>query len=212
MARIVCAYCSRRHLCAGACLGRFCRAGAARKMPPSTISRAKYSMPAWRRQTFAGGLRHCSELNGTNFYFQPRDRVLNLDEYHRSLDNLALQHVFNPETHKPWNQQDADTRWAEVQKEAVQDRANCALVASLPDPAEETPSAATASGLVATPAEQEVARTRPGPCRRQRHRSACALRASGMSRIGGHSGPPVLRTSIRLLRRSRIRGVQHGLD
>ncbi len=85
------------------------------------------------QQTFAGGLRHCNELNGTNFYFQPRDRVLNLTEYHRSLDNLALQGVFNPETHKPWNQQDADTRWAEVQKEATQDQAICALVASLPD-------------------------------------------------------------------------------
>jgi hypothetical protein len=85
------------------------------------------------QQTFAGGLRHCSELNGANFYFQPRDRVLNLEEYHRSLDNLALQGVFNPETHKPWNQQDADTRWAQVQQEAEKDQANCALAASLPD-------------------------------------------------------------------------------
>jgi|GEM_PF-2163551 len=85
------------------------------------------------QQTFAGGLRHCSELNGANFYFQPRDRVLNLEDYHRSLDNLALQGVFNPVTHKPWNQQDADARWAQIQKQAVTDRANCALVASLPD-------------------------------------------------------------------------------
>jgi hypothetical protein len=85
------------------------------------------------QQTFAGGLRHCSELNGSNFYFQPRDRVLNLEDYHRSLDNLALQGVFNPETHKPWNQQDANVRWVEVQKEAVTDQANCALIASLPD-------------------------------------------------------------------------------
>src|SRR5579863_9322883 len=85
------------------------------------------------KQTFAGGLRHCNELNGANFYFQPRDRVLNLTEYHRSLDNLAQQGVFNPETHKPWNQQDADARWTEVQKEAVEDQANCTLVNSLPD-------------------------------------------------------------------------------
>jgi len=85
------------------------------------------------QQTFAGGLRHCSELNGSNFYFQPRDRVLNLDDYHRSLDNLAMQGVFNPETHKPWNRQDADARWVQVQKEAALDQANCALVASLPD-------------------------------------------------------------------------------
>ena len=63
------------------------------------------------QQTFAGGLKHCSELDGTNFYFQPRDRVLNLDDYHRSLESLALQGVFNPETKRPWNEQDADARW-----------------------------------------------------------------------------------------------------
>ncbi|MGA7791237.1 MAG: hypothetical protein WCA56_24045 [Xanthobacteraceae bacterium] len=85
------------------------------------------------QQTFAGGLTHCSELNGTNFYFQPRDRVLNIDEYHRSLDNLALQGVFNPATKRPWNQKDADARWAQVQKQAQKDQATCALVASLPD-------------------------------------------------------------------------------
>jgi hypothetical protein len=84
------------------------------------------------QQTFAGGFRHCSELNGTNFYFQPRDRVLNLQDNHRSLDNLALQAAFNPETKRPWSQQDADARWAQVEKQAVSDRANCELVASLP--------------------------------------------------------------------------------
>jgi hypothetical protein len=85
------------------------------------------------QQMFAGGLPHCSELNGTNFYFEPRDRVLNLEDYHRSLNNLALTQAFNPETKRPWNQQDADARWAEVQKQALTDQANCALVASLPD-------------------------------------------------------------------------------
>ena len=85
------------------------------------------------QQTFAGGLKHCSELDGTNFYFQPRDRVLNLEDYHRSLDSLALQRVFNPETKLPWSQQDADARWAQVRKQALDDKANCALVASLPD-------------------------------------------------------------------------------
>jgi len=85
------------------------------------------------QQTFAGGLRHCSEFDGTNFYFQQRDRVLNLADYHRALDSLALQRAFNPETHKPWSQQDADARWAEAQKQAAQDQTNCALVASLPD-------------------------------------------------------------------------------
>lgn len=85
------------------------------------------------QQTFAGGLRHCSELDGTNFYFQPRDRVLNLEDYHRSLDSLALQRVFNPQTKHAWSQADADARWEQVRKQAVDDKANCALVASLPD-------------------------------------------------------------------------------
>jgi hypothetical protein len=84
-------------------------------------------------QQFAAGLRHCSELNGTNYYFQPRDRVLNLDDYRRSLDNLVLQSVFNPETKRPWNQQDADARWEQVKREAASDVTTCALVASLPD-------------------------------------------------------------------------------
>lgn len=85
------------------------------------------------QRAFAKALSHCTELNGANFYFQPRDRVLDLTDYHRSLDSLALQGAFNPETKRPWSQQDADARWAEVQKEAARDRANCALVASLPD-------------------------------------------------------------------------------
>jgi hypothetical protein len=85
------------------------------------------------QQSFAGGLKHCGELDGTNFYFQARDRVLNLDDYHRSLDNLVMQAVFNPETKRPWNQQDADARWQQVKQQATKDHANCALVASLPD-------------------------------------------------------------------------------
>ena len=84
------------------------------------------------QRNFAAGLRHCSELNGTNFYFTQRDRVLNLQGYRRSLDNLAAQGKFNPETRRPRTKQDADARWAEVQKEAVTDQANCAAVASLP--------------------------------------------------------------------------------
>jgi hypothetical protein len=84
------------------------------------------------QRNFVSGLRHCSELNGTNFYFEVRDRVLNLQDYHRSLDNLAAQGAFNVETKRPWNKQDADARWAQVQKQAVTDQANCALVSSLP--------------------------------------------------------------------------------
>ena len=83
-------------------------------------------------QTFAGGLKFCNELDGKHFYFQARDRVLDLEEYHRSLKNLAKQQVFNPEKHRPWTDQDAAERWDQVQKQAVSDQANCQLVASLP--------------------------------------------------------------------------------
>jgi hypothetical protein len=99
------------------------------------------------QQTFAGGLKFCNELDGQHFYFQARDRVLDLEEYHRSLDNLAKQQVFNPEKHRPWTDQDAAERWAQVQKQAASDQANCQLVASLPalekqlDDMEKTPPA-----------------------------------------------------------------------
>jgi hypothetical protein len=84
------------------------------------------------QRNFAAGLRHCRELNGTNFYFEQRDRVLNLQDYHRALDNLAAQAAYNPETRRPWSKQDADARWAQVQQDAVTHQANCAAVASLP--------------------------------------------------------------------------------
>jgi len=84
------------------------------------------------QRNFAAGLRHCNELNGTNFYFETRDRVLNLQDYRRSLENLAAQGAYNPETRRPWSKQDADARWAQVQKDAVTHQANCAAVASLP--------------------------------------------------------------------------------
>ena len=78
------------------------------------------------QRNFAAGLPHCSELSGTNFYFSQQNRVLNLQDYRRSLDNLVTQGVF------PWNRQDADERWAQVQKQATTDQANCTAVASLP--------------------------------------------------------------------------------
>ena len=84
------------------------------------------------KQTFAGGLKFCNELDGKHFYFQARDRVLDLEEYHRSLQNLAKQQVFNPEKHRPWTDQDAAERWNQVQKQAASDQANCQLAASLP--------------------------------------------------------------------------------
>jgi hypothetical protein len=84
------------------------------------------------QRNFAAGLPHCNELNGTSFYFYQRDRVLSLQDYRRSLDNLVAEGAFNSDTRRPWNKQDADARWAQVQKQATTDQANCAAVASLP--------------------------------------------------------------------------------
>jgi hypothetical protein len=83
------------------------------------------------QRNFAAGLRHCSELNGTNFYFQSRDRVLNLQDYHRALDSFVMQGAYNPETKRPWNKEDAEGRWAQMQKQATTDQANCATVRRL---------------------------------------------------------------------------------
>jgi hypothetical protein len=44
------------------------------------------------RQTFPG-FKYCKELDGKNFYFQLRNRVLNLEEYFRSLENLVKSQV-----------------------------------------------------------------------------------------------------------------------
>jgi hypothetical protein len=84
------------------------------------------------KQTFAGGLKFCSELDGKHFYFLSRDRVVALEDYHRSLENLVRGQVYNPQTHKPWNEQDAAERWDFAQKQAAKDQADCQLVASLP--------------------------------------------------------------------------------
>ena len=84
-------------------------------------------------RTFERGLKYCNELDGNHFYFLPRDRVLKLEDYHRSLEALAKQQAFNPEKHRPWTEQDAAERWEEAQKKAASDKANCALAASLPD-------------------------------------------------------------------------------
>jgi hypothetical protein len=84
-------------------------------------------------KTFVSGLRHCNELDGTNFYFQPRDRVLNLEEYHQSLDNLVKSQAFNPEKHRPWTDTDANDRWEQVKKQAARDKEVCKLVSALPE-------------------------------------------------------------------------------
>ncbi len=85
------------------------------------------------QQMFGRGIAHCSQLDGTNFYFRQRDRVLNLEEYHRSLESLAQQRAFNPETKRPWNEEDAVARWDLVRKQAADDQTNCQLIAHLPE-------------------------------------------------------------------------------
>jgi hypothetical protein len=72
-------------------------------------------------------------LDGTNFYFYPRDRALNLQDYRRARSTISSRRgAFNPETRRPWNKQDADGQ-ARVQKTRDhQSGANCAAVASLP--------------------------------------------------------------------------------
>jgi hypothetical protein len=69
----------------------------------------------------------------TAFYFYPRDRALNLQDYRRARSTISSRRgAFNPETRRPWNKQDADGQ-ARVQKTRDhQSGANCAAVASLP--------------------------------------------------------------------------------
>jgi transcriptional regulator of acetoin/glycerol metabolism len=86
------------------------------------------------QQRFGNGSKFCKDLDGvTTFYFAQRDRVINLAEYHRSLQNLAKGGAFNPATRRPWTDADAAARWAEAQQEAASDKANCDLIASLPE-------------------------------------------------------------------------------
>jgi len=104
-----------------------------RKAPPrSTSLRQIFGRQNWCSETSPLACVICSELNGTNFYFQPRDRVLNLQDYRRALDSFVMQGAYNPETKRPWNKEDAEARWAQMQKQATTDQANCAAVASLP--------------------------------------------------------------------------------
>ena len=49
------------------------------------------------QQTFGEGLKYCPELNGKTFYFRVRNRILDLEEYFRSLEGLVKAQVFNPD-------------------------------------------------------------------------------------------------------------------
>jgi hypothetical protein len=83
------------------------------------------------QQSF-GGLKYCSDLNGTSFYFQLRNRILNLEEYFRSLESLVKAGVYNPAKRRAWTLEDAKERWEEVKKQAQDDKRKCELVQSLP--------------------------------------------------------------------------------
>lgn len=83
------------------------------------------------QQTF-GGLKYCADLNGTSFYFQLRNRILNLEEYFRSLEGLVKAEVYNPSKRRAWTLEDAKERWEEVKKQAQEDKRKCELVQSLP--------------------------------------------------------------------------------
>jgi hypothetical protein len=85
------------------------------------------------QQTFAEGLKHCDELNGKRFYFQLRHRILDLEEYLRSLENLVKAQVYNPQRRHPWTSEDAKERYEEAKRQAEEDRQKCALVQSLPE-------------------------------------------------------------------------------
>jgi hypothetical protein len=85
------------------------------------------------KQTFADGLKHCDSLNGKSFYYQLRNRILNLDEYFHSLENLVKAQVFNPQKRRPWTLEDAKERWEEVKKQAAEDKQRCELVRQLPE-------------------------------------------------------------------------------
>lgn len=100
--------------------------------PPIDELKGKIFDARMAQQSFANGLRFCNELDGRNFYYGPRNRVLNLDEYHRSLENLAKAQAYNPERHRPWNEQDAAARWEEAKQQALDDKKKCELAASLP--------------------------------------------------------------------------------
>jgi hypothetical protein len=100
---------------------------------PLNAVKAKIFDANMAAQTLGKGAKFCTDMDGsTVFYFAARDRVLNLAEYHRSLENLAREGIFNPETKKPWSEQEASARWNAAQQEAVKDKSACDLIATLP--------------------------------------------------------------------------------
>jgi hypothetical protein len=84
------------------------------------------------QQQLGKGARFCENLDGKSFYYHLRDRVLDLEEYGHSLENLVKAEVYNPDKRRPWSLQDAEERLEEVKKQAAEDKQKCDLVRSLP--------------------------------------------------------------------------------
>jgi len=110
----------------------FAHAGVGRAQSPAIDElKGKIFDAHMAQQTFPG-LKYCSELNGKSFYFQLRNRILNLEEYFRSLESLVKGEVYNPAKRRAWTLEDAKERWEEVKKQAQDDKRKCELVESLP--------------------------------------------------------------------------------
>jgi hypothetical protein len=116
-----------------ACLSVIALSAADAQTPAIDELKGKIFDAHMAQQTFGNGLKYCTELNGKSFYYQIRNRILTLDEYLQSLENLAKAEVYNPAKRRPWSLQDAKERWEEVKKQAAEDKEKCELVRSLPD-------------------------------------------------------------------------------
>jgi hypothetical protein len=84
------------------------------------------------QKKFAGAMKHCGALDGKHFYIETQDRVLDLDQFHKSLESMVKEQVFNPQKKRPWTQADAQERLDLVQKMAEHDKYRCDMVAKLP--------------------------------------------------------------------------------
>jgi hypothetical protein len=84
------------------------------------------------QKKFSAALKHCHLLDGKNFYMQNQDRILNVEQYHKSLENLVKDRVFNPQKKGPWTGADAEDRLKVVEKMAEHDKYRCEIVAKLP--------------------------------------------------------------------------------
>lgn len=119
--------------CAAVALSLVLAPAARAQTPAIDALKGKIFDARMAEQTFVNGLKFCEELNGKGFYFQLRNRVLLLDDYFHSLENLVKAQVYNPQKKRPWTIEDAKERWEEVKKQAQEDKAKCELVRSLPE-------------------------------------------------------------------------------